>query len=102
MTVLPLFVNDTERNILVGRTGSEDQEACIRIVLGSDEFVGRSFRLVAATAKHKVASVRANTDLVLKHLHEIWVEDVEFVTLYNLWRGVVGTDDDNISHSLVR
>ena len=55
MTVLPLLVDNAERNVLVRWTGGKDQEASIRVVLCPDELVRRCFRLVAATARIDVS-----------------------------------------------
>lgn len=65
--VLPLAVDDLERDGLVGRPGGELEQRKVPVVAAGDELILRCFGLV----------------------DEVWVEDVELVALDDLGRGVV-------------
>lgn len=57
MTVLPFLIYNPECNILVRRTSCEYQEAGIRVIFGSNEFVRRRNGLVAKQFSERLISV---------------------------------------------
>lgn len=72
MGKLPFSVNNTERHIFVGRSGAEMEQNGFVISRFLDNLVGGSFGFI----------------------NEIWVEDIELVSLDNLWRRVVDTEEN--------
>ena len=67
MGVFPVSVDDSERDILVWRTSSKYQKDSIVANSILDQFVRRSLRLV----------------------NKVWIEDIELVSLYDLWWRIV-------------
>lgn len=79
MSIFPGMTDDTERYILVRRTGCEYDELGILVSRDTLNVVRRRFRLVAALSAMEKGSHKGSD------LHEVWVEDIELVSLHDLW-----------------
>jgi hypothetical protein len=97
--VLPWPPDDPEGNVLVGRSGGEDDELRVGIVGDALDVVCGSLGLVAAygqAIRLRVTTVYRRRWTILEegksHLHEIRIEYVELVSLNDLRRGVVHTE----------
>src|SRR5690242_876392 len=77
-TIVPLLVDDTESDILIGRPGDETDQACVI-------FAGGSKGLATPAAVLPLDLVRGRFCLV----DEVGVEYVELVALDDLGRGVI-------------
>lgn len=86
MTVLPRSTDDSECDILVGWSGCKDDHAGVVIVWDSLGVVGGSLTLVAIVSAYIARNKKAPIDL-----HQVRVEDVEFVPLNSLGRGIIVT-----------
>jgi hypothetical protein len=84
MPILPRMTDDPKCDILIWRTCREYDELGIIVPRNSLESVNRGFGFIAVN-QHE------NQDGIQRDVHEIWIEDIEFVSLNNFWWGILGT-----------